>query len=76
MKMEHPTIVFGEGRSGARALWSLGIDASTITYNFEFWNEYVQFVGNLPKKQVSPCGSLTALCGNILEKTNRQHQIT
>ena len=30
-----------------RALWSLGIDANTVPYNFEFWNEYTQFCRKL-----------------------------
>jgi len=30
-----------------RALWSLGIDANTVTYNFEFWTEYTQYCRRL-----------------------------
>ena len=30
-----------------RALWSLGIDAISVPYNFEFWNEYTQFCRKL-----------------------------
>ncbi|HXQ34322.1 MAG TPA: hypothetical protein VN843_09935 [Anaerolineales bacterium] len=30
-----------------RALWSIGIDANTIPYNFDFWNEYTQYCRKL-----------------------------
>jgi hypothetical protein len=33
-----------------RALWSLGIDANSVPYNFEFWNEYTQFCRKLAKE--------------------------
>ena len=33
-----------------RALWSLGIDANTVPYNFEFWNEYTQFCRKLAQR--------------------------
>jgi hypothetical protein len=34
----------------SRALWSLGIDASTVPYNFEFWNEYTQYCREIAKE--------------------------
>jgi hypothetical protein len=30
-----------------RALWSLGVDATKVNYNFDFWWEYTQFCRNL-----------------------------
>jgi hypothetical protein len=30
-----------------RALWSLGVDASTVTYNFELWHEYTLYCRKL-----------------------------
>jgi hypothetical protein len=30
-----------------RALWSLGVDASQVRYNFDFWWEYTQFCRKL-----------------------------
>ena len=32
-----------------RALWSLGIDANTVQYDFNFWYEYTQFCRNLAR---------------------------
>lgn len=33
-----------------RALWSLGLDANTVPYNFEFWYEYTLFCRKLAKE--------------------------
>lgn len=33
-----------------RALWSLGIDANSVPYNFEFWNEYTQYCRTLAQE--------------------------
>src|SRR5688500_1448129 len=33
-----------------RALWSLGIDANNVPYNFELWNKYTQFCRKLTKE--------------------------
>ena len=33
-----------------RALWSLGVDASIVPYNFEFWWEYTSFCRKLAKE--------------------------
>ena len=32
-----------------RALWSLGVDASKVTYNFELWREYTRVCRGLAK---------------------------
>ena len=33
-----------------KALWSLGVDANTVPYNFEFWNEYTEFCRKLARE--------------------------
>lgn len=32
-----------------RSLWSLGVDANTMAYKFEFWNEYTQYCRKIAK---------------------------
>ena len=32
-----------------RALWSLGVDTSQVTYNFDLWHEYTQICRRLAK---------------------------
>jgi hypothetical protein len=33
-----------------RALWSLSLDANTVLYNFEFWNEYTRYCRKLAEQ--------------------------
>ena len=55
-----------------RALWSLGIDASTITYNFEFWWAYTQKCREIAHE----CHVTMRVLDRALWQYSRMHQRT